>query len=132
MKKFKITGIAAALIVIVAVAALAGNSAANKTVRLTEYTYSHSDVPDGFDGYKIFLISDLHEAPFADQIIEHREETDPDVIIFCGDMVALPDYNFEQTQKIAERFNGSIPMYAAVSYTHLDVYKRQSYNRQIR
>lgn len=117
MKKLKITGIAAAVIVIGAVAALAGNSAANNTVRLTEYTYSRSDVPDGFDGYKIFLISDLHEAPFADQIIEHIEETDPDVIIFCGDMVALPDYNFEQTQKIAERFNGSIPMYA-VSGNH--------------
>ena len=117
MKKLMITGIVAAVIVIGTIAVIAANSAANKTVRLTEYTYTHSDVPYAFDGYKIFFISDLHQAPFADQILEHIKETQPDVIILCGDLVALPYYNFDETQKIAEGVGGSIPIYA-VSGNH--------------
>ncbi len=89
----------------------------NEQVKLVEYGFKSSEVPDNFHGYKIFVISDLHNAPFSEQIIEHIEKSKPDIIVFAGDMVQLPDYNADEAAAIADRFNGKIPMYA-VSGNH--------------
>lgn len=117
MKKLKVLIIVISALILASAATLAINTAMNKTVKLTQYTFHHNDIPYNFDGYKIFLISDQHEAPFADQILAHIEDTRPDVIIFCGDMVQLPGYSFEETKKIAEGVGDTIPMYA-VSGNH--------------
>lgn len=98
-------------------AAWAWNVYANKHVRLTEYSFSHQDVPASFDGYKILLLSDLHEAPFGEQILDIIRQESPDVILFCGDLVQLPGHEFEQTRVIAQGVGDSIPMYA-VSGNH--------------
>lgn len=104
-------------LVIAAILTVAANSAANKTVHLTQYTFRHQDIPYNFDGYKLLLISDLHEAPFAEQILAYIEETEPDIILFCGDLVQLPGYSFEEAKKIARGVGSTIPMYA-VSGNH--------------
>ena len=92
------------------------NDSKNKTVSLTEYTFTHQEVPKAFAGYKIMLISDLHEAPFAEQIIGHIHRQEPDIIVFTGDMVQLPDNTIKETVKIAKEIH-DIPMYA-VSGNH--------------
>lgn len=117
MKRVKAAAAAAAGLAAVSVLAFAANSAANRTVRLTEYVFRDGDVPRSFDGYKILMISDLHEAPFAERILEHIENTEPDMIAFCGDLVQLPDYSFEEAEKIAEGVGETVPMYA-VSGNH--------------
>lgn len=92
------------------------NERRNKSVVLTEYTYTHKEVPKAFKGFKIMLISDLHEAPFAKQIIGHINRVKPDMIVFGGDMVQLPGNTMKETVKIAQGVS-EIPMYA-VSGNH--------------
>ena len=92
------------------------NEKANEKVIITKYTYTHSEVPKTFSGYKILLISDMHEAPFSDQIAEHIKNISPDIIVFTGDMALLPDKSIRATSKIAKSVH-NIPMYA-VSGNH--------------
>ena len=93
------------------------NESINEDVTLTKHVFEHEEVPASFDGYKIFMISDLHNAPFSDMIIKHIRETEPDIIVFTGDMVQLPHSNLDETLKIAKAFEGEIRCYA-VSGNH--------------
>ena len=87
------------------------NEKVNEKVFLTEYTFTHEEVPQGFDGYEIMVISDLHEAPFSEMIIEHINTHTPDIVVFTGDMVQLPDHSLHETVKIGKAIK-DIPMYA--------------------
>ena len=113
--------ISVSVILIVIVALCVGlyfyNESINGEVVLTKYEFEHQEVPTAFDGYKIFMISDLHNAPFSDIIIKHIRETEPDIIVFTGDMVQLPHSNLDETLKIAKAFEGKIQCYA-VSGNH--------------
>ena len=92
------------------------NEKANEKVIVTKYTYKHSEVPEAFEGYKILMISDMHEAPFSERIAEHIKKLSPDIIVFTGDMALLPDKSIRATSKIAKAVK-NIPMYA-VSGNH--------------
>lgn len=86
------------------------NEKNNSTVFVTRYTYAHSEIPASFTGYRILMVSDMHEAPFADQIISHIKHLEPDMIVFTGDMAQLPDKSIRETSKIAKAVK-NIPMY---------------------
>lgn len=116
MKILKRAGLIFCTVAVLIFAALFLNEKINEYVFLTEYTFSHSEVPEDFDGYKIFMISDLHEAPFSKQIIEHINEQKPDVVVITGDMAQLPDRSIQETQKIGKAIT-DIPVYA-VSGNH--------------
>lgn len=85
------------------------NKKKNGTVVLTQYAFAHEEIPSAFDGYKIMFISDLHEAPFAGQIIAHIRRAKPDIVAFGGDMVQLPDSSVDETIKIAEAVTEKYP-----------------------
>ena len=87
------------------------NENINEKVFVTEYTYRHSEIPPAFDGYKILHISDMHEAPFTDQIVEHINNISPDMIVITGDMALLPDKSIRATSRIAKAVQ-DIPIYA--------------------
>ena len=94
------------------------NDKANQNVKVTGYTYTNKNIPPAFDNSKIMVISDLHDAPFADQIINHIKTEKPDYVVMTGDMVQLPDSSLDNTIKIVDaavRMN--IPVYA-VSGNH--------------
>lgn len=93
------------------------NESINKKVTLTTYDFKHEEVTNSFDGYKIFMISDLHNAPFSGDIIKYIRETNPDIIVFTGDMVLLPDDDLGETINIIREFRDDIPIYA-VSGNH--------------
>lgn len=92
------------------------NDKINEKVFVTKYTYTHSEIPEAFEGYKILMISDIHEAPFAEQITSHINSLSPDMIVFTGDMSLLPDRSISETVKIAKAVK-NIPMYG-VSGNH--------------
>ena len=100
-------GIFAALVLLV----LLMNEKINEKVFVTTYTYRHSEIPEAFEGYKILMVSDMHEAPFTDQIVEHIKNLSPDMIVFTGDMALLPDKSIRATSGIAKQVK-NIPMYA--------------------
>lgn len=66
------------------------NAEQNDQVILTEYTVSDVRIPTEMDGYKIFLISDLHNAPFAGQICRQIKDCQPDCVLLAGDLIQLP------------------------------------------
>lgn len=56
----------------------------------TEYSYTSSKVPVGFDGYRITQISDFHCKDFGnkeDKLIKAIRNTNPDIIVFTGDSI---------------------------------------------
>lgn len=116
MKKIsKISGIILSLLlaaVLLCTAALAINETLNNSVKLKRYTFEHTEVPKSFDGYKIFVISDLHNAPFTEKISEYIELTAPDIILMTGDMAQLPDHSVDEAAEIALRFSKEIPIFA--------------------
>lgn len=116
MKVLKWILISLCTLIVFALAVLFINEKVNEKVFLTEYTFEHSEIPKGFDGYKILVVSDLHEAPFSDMIIEHINEQKPDIIVFTGDMAQLPYHSIDETVKIGKAVC-DIPIYA-VSGNH--------------
>ena len=94
------------------------NDKANQKVRITRYTYTDKEIPSVFDGCKIMMISDLHNADFSEDIIEYIEKEKPDYVVMTGDMVQLPDSSIANTLKIADAVTKmNIPIYA-VSGNH--------------
>lgn len=116
MKRIKKLLIFSAVILLFALFLYEYNERINNRVTVTDYSFSHPKIPSSFEGYKIMLISDLHNAYFSRQIIMHIENEKPDIIAFCGDMVQLPDDNLDETLKIVNAA-GDIPVYA-VSGNH--------------
>ncbi len=88
------------------------NELANNHVRTTEYTYTNEKIPAAFNGYKIMVISDLHNAPFAEQILDIAKDEKPDVAVFTGDMVQLPDDWTNVAVQIGKALGEEIPLYA--------------------
>lgn len=62
----------------------------NLTVGTTYYHIESERIPRAFDGYKIAVVSDLHNAEFGkenSQIIKIIEKEKPDMIAITGDLV---------------------------------------------
>ena len=60
------------------------------TVGVTRYSITSNRLPDSFDGFKITVVSDLHNARFGSdnhQIIRKIEEEHPDIIAITGDLI---------------------------------------------
>ena len=73
-------------------------------------------MPKGFDGYRILVVSDLHEAPFAEQIAKYINTREPDIVVLTGDLNQLPDDSIDETVKLRKLVR-DVPMYA-VSGNH--------------
>ena len=107
-----------AFVIVALLLSLFLNDKANQKVRITRYTYADKEIPSVFDGCKIIMISDLHNADFSEDIIEHIEKEKPDYVVMTGDMVQLPDSSIENTLKISDAVTKmNIPIYA-VSGNH--------------
>ena len=64
-------------------------------IKSTQITYSHKDIPQTFDGFRIVHISDLHLSTFDDSkerfggFIDEINKHTPDIVCFTGDLVTL-------------------------------------------
>ncbi len=122
MKILKRLLFAVLLLAVLTAVVLYINALQRDKVALTRYNFKSSEIPQGFNGYRILLIADLHEAPFAEQIADYIEEQEPDVALIAGDMNQLPDESIQETVKLRKLVR-DVPMYA-VSGNH----ERQCYN----
>ncbi len=62
----------------------------NKTLDISEYRMESEQIPEGFDGFRIVQISDLHNASFGKEnkrLLERIDDCDPDIIVVTGDIV---------------------------------------------
>ena len=93
---YRYFGIAALIIVILFWSALAyGYFCGRWKVESVALEYTHKDIPEAFDGFKIIHISDLHLSTFDDSpkrlntFIEEINRHCPDIVCFTGDMVTV-------------------------------------------
>lgn len=62
----------------------------NNALMVSEYTLTASRLPEGFDGYRIAQISDLHNAEFGknnEKLLTLLDRTEPDIVVLTGDLV---------------------------------------------
>ncbi|WP_079478977.1 metallophosphoesterase [Halobacillus salinus] len=62
----------------------------NNVITTTKLTVNSSEIPEGFDGYKIVHLSDLHSKWFGEnqqKLMSKIKKEDPDIIVFTGDII---------------------------------------------
>ena len=63
---------------------------ANTALEVNEYEIVNDRIPQGFDGFRIAQISDLHNTEFGERnekLIQLLSQTDPDIIVITGDLI---------------------------------------------
>ena len=85
-KKSTILIVFAILLVSLGMWTLWGNTA----LEVNEYQTTSDKIPQGFDGFRIAQVSDLHNAEFGEEnwkLIKMLSQTDPDIIVLTGDLI---------------------------------------------
>ncbi|WP_113930288.1 metallophosphoesterase [Bacillus sp. P14.5] len=85
----------------------------NNSIVTTEMNISSNEVPAEFDGYKIIQLSDLHSKFFGEnqqRIIEKVQHTQPDLIVFTGDLVDGKNYDEESSLTLMEGLVKAAPV----------------------
>lgn len=86
----------------------------NVTVGVTHYTVTSNRLPHSFDGYKIAVVSDLHNAQFGDhnsQLVEKIKKEHPDIIAITGDFVDSNRTDIEIAIQLASQLTEIAPCY---------------------
>ena len=86
----------------------------NVTVGVTHYSVTSKQLPDSFDGFKIAVVSDLHNARFGrdnSQIVRKIEEEHPDIIAITGDLVDANRTDLETAVALVHKLMQLAPCY---------------------
>ena len=86
----------------------------NITVGITRYTVTSNRLPHSFDGYKIAVVSDLHNAQFGNnnsQLVEKIKKEHPDIIAITGDLVDSNRTDIEIAIQLVSRLTEIAPCY---------------------
>lgn len=86
----------------------------NVTVGVTHYSVTNKQLPDSFDGFKIAVVSDLHNARFGrdnSQIVRKIEEEHPDIIAITGDLVDANRTDMETAIALVHKLMQLAPCY---------------------
>ena len=86
----------------------------NVTVGVTHYSVTSKQLPDSFDGFKIAVVSDLHNARFGrdnSQIVRKIEEEHPDIIAITGDLVDANRTDIETAITLVHKLMQLAPCY---------------------
>ena len=86
----------------------------NVTVGVTHYSVTGKQLPDSFDGFKIAVVSDLHNARFGrdnSQIVRKIEEEHPDIIAITGDLVDANRTDIETAITLVHKLMQLAPCY---------------------
>lgn len=63
----------------------------NNSLQITRYSLAYSQLPDGFEGYRIVQISDMHGKAFGEKnstLAERIKALKPDILLATGDMMS--------------------------------------------
>ncbi len=101
----------------------------NVTFDVTHYSVSSDRLPKKFDGYKIAVLSDLHNAKFGkdkSRLLAIIERENPDIIAITGDLVDSRKTNIETAQKLCTELTNLAPCYY-VAGNH-EAWLKEDYN----
>ena len=87
---------------------------ANTALEVNEYEIVNDRIPQGFDGFRIAQISDLHNAEFGERnekLIQLLSQTDPDIIVITGDLIDSRHTDIEIALDFARQAVKLAPVY---------------------
>lgn len=85
-RKVVVLGVVLALFLALVIWVIWGNTA----LEINEYTIKSEKIGDGFDGFRIAHLSDLHNTEIGKEngkLLEKLAETNPDIIVITGDLI---------------------------------------------
>ena len=86
----------------------------NTALEVNEYEIVSDRIPQGFDGFRIAQVSDLHNAQFGEnnsKLIELLSQTDPDIIVITGDLIDSRQTDIEIALDFARQAIKIAPVY---------------------
>ena len=86
----------------------------NTALEINEYEIMSDRIPEGFDGFRIAQVSDLHNAEFGEgnaKLIELISQTDPDMIVLTGDLIDSRHTDIEIALELARLAIQIAPVY---------------------
>ena len=87
---------------------------ANTALEVNEYEIVNDRIPQGFDGFRIAQISDLHNTEFGERnekLIQLLSQTDPDLIVITGDLIDSRHTDIEIALDFARQAVKLAPVY---------------------
>ena len=87
---------------------------ANTALEVNEYEIVNDRIPQGFDGFRIAQISDLHNAEFGERnekLIQLLSQTDSDIIVITGDLIDSRHTDIEIALDFARQAVKLAPVY---------------------
>lgn len=103
-----------AAVVLLVIAIIAWIIWSNLAVESNEYKIKSEKLPDEFDGFRILLLSDLHNASFGKdnaRLIKTVREAKPDMIAVTGDIVDSRRCDMDIAFSLAEKLSDIAPVY---------------------
>jgi predicted MPP superfamily phosphohydrolase len=101
----------------------------NNTFEINEVVLKYNKLPESFDGYKIILISDLHDKYFNQgnaRLINAIKDENPDIITLAGDMHG-DDHDDKKYIDFIENLSKIAPVYYAEGNHDPSPYKKSDY-----
>lgn len=80
--------------------------------------YHSTDLPKGFDGYRILQVSDIHIGSWQDKkeaiqrLVDMVNEQQPDVIVFTGDLVNQQSHELDDFLSVLSEFHAPDGVYS--------------------
>ena len=109
-RKKRVLCVVALVLVVLNVWTLWGNTA----LEVNEYEVVSDRIPQGFEGFRIAQVSDLHNAEFGEgneQLIQLLSQTDPDIIVLTGDLIDSRHTDIEIALDFARQAIKLAPVY---------------------
>ena len=99
----------------------------NLTVGVTKYSVGSSKVPESFDGFKVAVISDLHNAEFGkdnSDIVKKVKQQNPDIIAITGDFVDSNKTDIDLAVSLAKQLVEIAPCYYVIGNHEVWLFNR--------
>lgn len=109
-RKKRVLFVVAFVLVVLIVWTLWGNTA----LEVNEYEVVSDRIPQGFEGFRIAQVSDLHNAEFGEgneKLIQLLSQTDPDIIVLTGDLIDSRHTDIEIALDFARQAIKLAPVY---------------------
>ena len=109
-RKKRVLFVVVFVLVVLIVWTLWGNTA----LEVNEYEVVSDRIPQGFEGFRIAQVSDLHNAEFGEgneKLIQLLSQTDPDIIVLTGDLIDSRHTDIEIALDFARQAVKIAPVY---------------------
>ncbi len=113
-RKTKIMLIILSVVILIAIGVVSRGLWENNHPEITHTVIKSDRLPTSFKGYKIAQVSDLHNAQIGgdnQKVLDLLEESNPDIIVFTGDIVDSRRTDFDVAVDFAKRAEDIAPCY---------------------